>query len=208
MFKILFGLLFGGLPLFGILPFFTAMLYPGATIDDFITAFAENWVVFAMSSVFIFIGGRCFIQGVKEVFANSATAQVGVETFGYVIDFYYCNQRIGGTPLYAASIVVLEPGGQFKIYNESVGDYRNAEEYINQYVKLKHYKKDVNLLNIVQESDCPREFVQYINDNYIQKSWEKDKAVEEFEIENDFKDDRTDEEEFIIIDGVKYIKIK
>jgi len=193
MFKMLFGLFFMLLPIGGILSTFReALFYPGMGYEWIFDILKEHWIIFAMCFVFIIIGFKQFIKGAKEVFANSTTANIGIETYGYVCDYYPSNEYVNNNALYIAQILTLNPDGKFEMYNESIGFYNNAEKHINQYVRLKQHKKDVNILDVVNSSEVPQILKEYVDEKFLGMKTEE----KEINTKNDY----------VIIDGVKYIR--
>ena len=178
------GLIFMGIPLIWIWPFFVGMLYPGANISNFVDEIIENWFVFAFCSFFIYIGAKEFLKGIKVVSFNASTKQLGVETYGYIKELYQ-TRGADGYNYYELGIEVLEKDNAIVERYLPAQNRMEAISMTNGYVKIRYYKGEVEILEIVDESNCPKELV-----NHVQKRKNISKKTDT-----------------IIIDGIEYIKI-
>lgn len=141
-------------------------------------------------AIFWIIGLSFLFKGLKKLFANTATTISGKETYGYVVDIMDSNCYVNGRPVYNVKIAIIEQGGQFGEYIESSGmDYNKYP--IGSYVKVKHHKKDINILGEAREYDVPLKLKNYIEEKYSTKIGMGTEIAGE---------------DVIYIDGIKYVK--
>lgn len=176
MFEIMFGLFWTGFSLFVSFVFFG---------DFFISGEFDSFMVMPaiLLSIFVIIGLAILIKGIKKVSANVKTSKNGEECYGILTNISKTGNSVNG---------VRELKGHFYVYLVSTNQVVTVEEAIgfnpfkyqvNNYVKVKYYNGDINVLEIVSADIVPSD---------------ARKALEKL---------MPSSEKFIIIDGNTYKKI-
>lgn len=151
---------------------FTFMMYgnTGVTIivDGSVVSQAEfNAILWPKLFITFFwcIGIFMLFRGIRKLLIDTATNRKGIETYGYVIDFVDSGMIKNGMIMYDARILIIGENNTFEEYKEYVGDdfYKYPQ---GSYVRVKHYKKDITILEPVNEDMVPDDFKIYAEENY------------------------------------------
>lgn len=139
--------------------------------------------------IFLLIGVFMLIKGAKKILANIATSTKGEIKYGYVSEVYFNGCRVNGRPRYNARIILVD-GATSSEFEEDIG-FEKYQYPSGSYVKVKHFKNDVNILNVVDEYNVPSSLSSWVKMN----------------VSNITKNiDDNHSEDSIIINGVEYVK--
>lgn len=142
--------------------------------------------------LFWLIGLFMIFLGLKKLFTNYQTKIKGVEKDGYVVDVEDSGVRVNGRIYYDAKIVIQEDDYSYGTYKDSVGP--DFEKYpIGSYVRVKHYKKDINILESISEYNISESLKEYVETNYPNNFIDIDNPV-------------VDTADTIEINGVTYVR--
>lgn len=195
MFKMFFGGFWMLLSWLAVRPFFSDFYFRVLPKDEKIEYIKEvvqdNSAIYIFVSIFFIIGLFLFLKGLKQVISDIITALNGEEIYGYVVDILPTREYVNNNALFKAQIFAIVKHGKCQMFFEPVGFWGEAKKYNNQYVKLKYCKKDVNILDIADESLVPIDLKNQVDSKF------KDKQIENIV---------SSEKDVVIIDGVKYIR--
>ena len=101
----------------------------------------------------LLIGLIFLIIGIKKTWKNIATKRKGIEKYGIVVDCHEHVNRKSGTNTYYYTLTVI-------IFNNegNVGKYKEISVWhydVGTYLKVKHYKDDINILGRVKLDEIP-----------------------------------------------------
>ena len=142
--------------------------------------------------VFILVGVIMIVLGLRKIIRNIATSTHGREIYGLIVDVCPSGTTVNGRPQLQADVLIVEEDASIGRYSEAIGFDWNKYRH-GDFVKLKHYRKDINILEKANEYSVPL----YIKD------------VLEQEAKMSFSGHVTPYEvapETITIDGVEYVK--
>lgn len=101
------------------------------------------------------IGIYFIIQGRKEIKKNETTDLYGKFVYGKITKLSHTGAYVNNVPEIAAHILVYLPSnGTTKEFVEKLGIGVSDYE-INDYVSLKQYEDDVNIISIINPSKIP-----------------------------------------------------
>ena len=103
--------------------------------------------------VFWIIGLVMLFLGIRKIYRNIRTSTHGVETYGVIIDITPTNMRINNMPVMQAEVAVVQDG-RIEMHAERIGTGR-SKYHIGDYLRLKCYKNDINILEQVEHSQVP-----------------------------------------------------
>lgn len=201
MFELIFGLFWTAFSCF-----FAFMFYGGTGGDisvngQYVTQEAFNGMLGPkiFIGVFILIGVVMIVIGLKKILTNAATSMKGVESYGTIVDIYPSGTRVNGRPVLNADVVIVEYTGVTGRYTESIGmDYNKYR--IGEYVKVKHYNKDINIIEKASEYQLPYDIKEKL-DFETGMSGPRDAWNE-----NGYGYGRNDSPDTIVVDGVEYVR--
>lgn len=142
MFKLIFGLVWTAFTIFALVAFTS----PAGTSGQ--SGSGSAWVVLI---VFLVIGIFLTLKGLKQVVADIMTKVKGIEIFGVVTDIKETGAHVNNRPELKAKIAAILPDRTVREFYEIIG-FNYTKYKLGEVVKLKHYKNDVNILEIMQDS--------------------------------------------------------
>ena len=104
--------------------------------------------------LFVLIGIILIAVGLKKVLRDIATSKNGIETYGVVIDISETGTRVNGSPELKAIVMAITEYGQMERFEEIIGFDYNKYSY-GEYLKVKQYKDDINIIEKIDESIIP-----------------------------------------------------
>ena len=117
--------------------------------------------------ILIISGLIVLVLGIKKVTRDYLTNKKGIEKYGLVIDSVKRTTNGNGvtnTHYYVLTILIVENSGFVNKYKEV-----NVSKYdIGSYVRVKHYKKDINIINSVSYDLVPED-IRYKLEEYNNK---------------------------------------
>lgn len=153
--------------------------------------------------LFVLIGVVITIKGLAKILSNVLTTTQGEEVYGIIVDIYPNGTYINGRPVFDAEIAIVEDNGMIGMYKETVGMSCN-KYFIGDFLRLKHYKKDVNILEKVDSILLPSQTRDRLEreagiDRYSQRGEQHD---------NGYDFSKQEVADAIIINGVEYTRKK
>lgn len=136
-------------------------------------------------AIFWIVGFVVLGIGIKKLLANSQTKHFGYETYGIIVDLRYNNTSINGKRMKDAVVAIITEDQTIETYSETVG-FNKKGYYPGEFVKVKHYKKDINILGRAETYEIPHNCIERLQD-YRPKGY--------------------DEGDIIVIDGKTYQRI-
>ena len=141
--------------------------------------------MFVITALLAITGLAFFIYGFKEIYKNSRTHLVGVETYGFVIYVDQSKTKIGKDHILQATAAVVTHNksknkpllGEIQIVEEDMG---LSERFsVGDYVKVKYCRNDINFISKVEAEDVPEEYLQKLkpftlNNQYADVTGKKD----------------------------------
>lgn len=115
---------------------------------------AKQPVLIIFFGVFFAVGIFMIIKGAKSIIKNKITNSKGTETYGIILDIHGTGTKINGRPELAADILTVINGSQTEVFTEVIG-LKSYKYRIGDYLKLKHYDNDVNIVAKIQETEIP-----------------------------------------------------
>lgn len=104
--------------------------------------------------IFIIIGIILIVTGLRKVLRDIATSKNGFETYGVVIGISETGTRVNERPELKAIVMVIMEYGEIQRFEEIIGfDYNRY--FYGEYLKVKQYKKDINILDSIDSSMIP-----------------------------------------------------
>jgi hypothetical protein len=198
MFELIFGLFWTAITVTIALAFFGGDPNRIIYVNDVPTPrseFAKEPFFICFFAIFFIVGIAMIVIGVRKIMQNAATAAVGAETYGVVIDVYPSGSSVNGRPILNADVIIVEENGITGRYTESIGmDYNKYKP--GQFVKVKHYKKDINILEKVEPHTVP----YHIKDKIDAESGLVDNYNSDYNIGG------TGAADTITINGVEYVR--
>ncbi len=146
--------------------------------------------------VFWIIGLVMLTLGIIKICRNLQTSTHGVETYGVIIDITPTNMRINNRPVMQAEVAVVQDG-RIKMHAERIGTGR-GQYHIGDYLRLKCYKNDINILEKVEQSQ-----VSYLQLPLLENEYQKIHGHNH----NYAVPDYDNADEYITINGQRYRKI-
>ena len=143
---------------------------------------------FILISVFIIIGIVLIVKGLKKVIKNIKTNNYGEIVYGYIQNLYPDGNYVNGSTEYKADIYTYIPStNSTETISEVIG-FDSMKYPVNTYIKGKYYEGDINIEERVNSyQELP------INAQYCFQTIE---------------DQKVDNENIIIVNGMKYKKIE
>ena len=136
-------------------------------------------------AIFYAVGIYMIYRGAKRVRRDKKTEEFGVQTFGKVIGIQRTGTYVNGNPELKAEIAAYSPyERKVNTYTEVIG-FAPAKFRRGEYLRLKVYLDDVNIIASVAERDVPLEQLEEINFAFPTTDNSKDE---------------------LYIDGVKYVR--
>lgn len=152
-------------------------------------------------AVFWIIGIVVLGIGIKKVVANIQTSTRGHETYGIITDVRYNGTSVNGQRMLDAVVAILTEEQMTETYSESIG-FNGKGYYPGEFVKVKHYKNDINILNRVSNSDVPYHYAEMLQDCCPQDRY----GIEKEDLFND-EDFIKDDSDTIVINGKTYKRV-
>ena len=115
---------------------------------------AKQPVLIIFFGIFFVVGIFLIIKGAKSIIKNKITDSKGTETYGIILDIHGTGTRINNRPELAADILTVINGSQTEVFTEVIG-LKSYKYRIGDYLKLKHYDKDVNIVTKIQGTEIP-----------------------------------------------------
>ena len=144
------------------------------------------------------IGIFLLFVGIKKVVANRKTEKYGEECFGKIIDIHPNGNSVNGRKELAAVISVFIPTeGQSRDFKEVVGMGTSPYE-IGDYIKGKFFNNDVNIMEKVYPDYLPVNVRNALEVIPTSKPLSPRNAPDVIYVSEDI----------ILVDGVRYQKIK
>lgn len=129
--------------------------------------------------IFICIGIVFIIVGLKKIITNILTRTIGTETYGLITNVYPSNVTVNGRPQLMADVLVVV-NDRINRYSETIGFDWNKYR-IGDFVLIKIYKKDINIVRLVNRNEVPYEIIPLLeNDNHIQEVYARDNEYDNY----------------------------
>lgn len=174
MFELIFGSIWLGFSVLISIPFLFAMSSTEGMIFFIVPFFG----------LFYAIGIIMIVIGAKKVAKNNKTEKFGELTFGKILRIFQSGNYVNGNPELKADIGAVNPNTKMlESFSEVIG-FAPAKYRVGEYVLLKLYNNDVNIVERANESSIPIN-VKDLLDSAFPTPKEKDVKI---------------------IDGVKYVK--
>ena len=130
----------------------------------FICLAGGAWEGILFIGIFIAIGFWMIANGYKQIKKDRDTDKYGKFTYGRILNISPTGSYVNNNPELKASVLFVKDGLDY-VYNEIIGFDQNKYRS-GQYVKIKHYNDDVNILGVVSEQSIPYDTVAQINEFY------------------------------------------
>ena len=122
------------------------------------------------------IGVYLIVIGLKEIRTDQKTKQYGKYVYGRILDFVPTGSSINGIPELKAVISAYIPSTrEVKEFRETIG-FGNNSYNIGDYLVLKHYEDDVNIIQHAVESKIPIDVIEKL-DSKISVSEDKSYVI-------------------------------
>lgn len=142
-----------------------------------------------MFVVFWIIGFVLIVRGMVKIIRNKKTEANGEECFGKILEITNTGCFVNGNPELEAKVAFYaQTKGQVLVANESIG-FDRMKFAENDFVKVKYYKNDINLIEVIDASAVTIKIKQQLDEAYLR-----------------FKANTDKEDETVVIDGVEYVK--
>lgn len=145
-----------------------------------------------MIVVFLIIGIVIMAIGIKKLVSNMLTAVKGIETYGIIMDIYPSGASVNGKNIMNADVIIIEEDGNRGRYTESIGTGGNKYN-TGDYVKVKYYKNDINIIDRVQKEEIPYYTLEKLS---IEEEIINGPVNESIEVNGDT----------IVVNGVEYVR--
>ena len=190
-----------------------AFLFGGAISDG------EMPVIFFICFFGLFwaIGLFMLFKGLKKILANTATSMRGTETYGIILDIHPNGNSVNGRPQLVADVLVVTENDEVNRYTEVIGFDWNKYD-VGQYLKVKHYKNDINIIEEMHKSQIPYDKLNMLTNshpetagdtsvpvyNWDDYNWNSDNTFQPKQENKSYEEPR----DTIIINGVEYERKK
>ena len=145
----------------------------GITINDRYVqnpTLSDLWPLYLFLGIFITIGIALIASGVKTVIANSKTNKYGIERYGYITDILPTGSYVNNRPELKAIVTVIDDDfGNTNTYEEIIGFDCNKYN-VGDYIKVKHYENDINILHTLREDQVPYDKLDILSDKNIKEN--------------------------------------
>lgn len=173
--------------------FYTGILLATSSIIEYIIAFyffatdEKFWKLFMILAIQFVIGGFFTIKGSRPIMKNYKTAKKGKIAYGIVIDTGIKKRESDGFRYKFAEILTVIDG-ETAICSEVIGivvNYRHLWEVkrigislrrikVGDYIKLKYYEDDVNIISRVPKTEIPNNIYMKIENELSKRQSEKE----------------------------------
>lgn len=150
---------------------------------------------FAIIALFFLLGIVMLIKAIRRIIVNICTASRGTLTYGKVTRIRNTCTKESDCAIFMAEIVLEEESGLIGRYMENIGISLKYE--VGDFVKVKYYKDDINIISGVYEREVPERIRNRLNAE-AQKPGST--------LYMDYNNSYDNQGETIVIDGVEYIK--
>lgn len=121
----------------------------------FFTLFFLAFYITALASIF---------KGIKRILIDKKTDKKGIECYGRIISISESGTYLNGKPEYKAEFLVyVYIENITKNIYETIGF--NKEKYpLGSYVKLKYYNNDINIIELIENTNnIPENILKYLD---------------------------------------------
>lgn len=130
------------------------------------------------------IGIFMLVSGIKQILKDKKTSKYGIEAYGRILRIFPTGASANGVPELQAEIGTYIPDtGETREFTEITG-FKPLYD-VGDYLLLKYYEDDVNIVQRLEKNEVPVHFLEIINSKYLTKI----------------------DKDIIEIDGVKYKRI-
>lgn len=148
MFNLIFGLCFA---MFSLV-FLVAFISSGVVNEGFTFSLLFPLTIIG---IFLIVGLGIFIRGVKQIITNRKTSLRGEECYAILKEIMPTGSRINGMPeLKGTFLVYILSLNKTEMIEEIIG-FNMFKYKVNDYVKVKYYDGDINVLEIVGHDLVP-----------------------------------------------------
>ena len=145
-------------------------------------------------AIFWLVGLIMLFIGIKKLLTDGKTRRLGYDTFGVITDIHRSGTRVNGRSLLNASVAIITQDNVVETYIENIGFNKKNYQY-GDYVKIKHYQKDINILEHALEYEIPHYHLEILQKHSPIKNYE------------DCAYDDMSDGEVIVINGKRYRSI-
>lgn len=104
--------------------------------------------------IFIAVGLWLFISGVITVFRNHQTNTKGRETYGVILAVMQTGCYVNNRAEYKAEVLTVLENNTVETFEEIIG-FSFFKYKPGNYVLLKHYKTDINIVKVINPNEIP-----------------------------------------------------
>lgn len=150
--------------------------------------------------LFFAIGIYMLSQGVVKIFRNIRTNTIGKELIGIVLYVEPNGNSTNGRPQLDATVLVSMKNGKVHRYAETIG-YDWNEYMPGDFVMVKHYKNDINIIEKIQENRVAYDACDLLKAEYSKQTGEPINTKHYNTFEQQISSPDT-----IVINGVEYTR--
>lgn len=126
-----------------------------------------NFFGFLALSLWGVLGLFIFFIGAKKVITDFLTNKKGVDSYGIVLSVSKTGIRINGVPEWEAEFITYIPSEhQTKIIKANIDCHFQVPYSKGDYLFLKQYKNDVNILHPISNDLIPSDILELLNNHY------------------------------------------
>ena len=131
----------------------TGLLWILLSIAIFVI-FARDGDFLVLAIVLFVISVSVFIKGAISIIKDKLTEKNGVYSIGKILQVYPVGISNTNGNLHNAEVAVCLPNREIKTFVEEIGFPPFAYQ-ADDYVKVKYYNSDINIIGIVDDFDIP-----------------------------------------------------
>ena len=104
------------------------------------------------------------IRGIKKIIADHKTDVYGEECFGIVTKIFESGAIANGKPQFKAMVEAYVSSTGETLYLSEVVGYGTTEYGVGDYISVKYYNGDINILGHADKETIPQHVLTYLED--------------------------------------------
>lgn len=157
MFELIFGAVWTAFSLFVFFMLSGSWFENGSLILD-----GDMLLSTVFIGIFVVIGLVIMIKGLKKVIANAKTSKHGEDGYAILRDILPTGSYVNGVPeLKGVFFIYVLSNNHTEMIEEIIG-FNPLKYQVNNYVKVKYYNGDINIIEKVSDELVPEHIKKYL----------------------------------------------
>jgi len=121
----------------------------------------NNTLFYWIFSLFLLLGLFLIAKGLLKIIRNFRTSIYGKEYYGIIVNIFPNGVKVNGHPELDAEVLISIDNRKILRLRDTIGFDWNKYT-LQDYVKVKYYKNDINILHKVEDYTLPPETKDYL----------------------------------------------